>query len=322
MPAGYIFEPTSRCNLNCAMCYQKGERKVPKKELNLAEIKAMFNNLPKDRKSIALIGAEVFMRQDIFPLLKFLEQRKMKAHLSTNGILINQNNVEELKSIKNITGIGYSLDGLREIHNQIRGASFAFDGALNAIKLTKDNFIVSINTVMQSQNLDQILDLAKFLKSLGVNNLSLQFEMFSTPQEIEISKKMMGLKDDEIRAEMKESPDFEFPLSRVERLMEELKKLKINVTVTPALFNKYPREFFNGTLRKKIKLTCKDLVKCRIDSRGNVVFCPMVVKSFGNLLEKPLSEIWNSPEFVDFRRRLLSHNLLPICEKCCRLGLR
>jgi len=63
------------------------------------------------------------------------------------------------------------------------------------------------------------------------------------------------------------------------------------------------------------------MTNLRIDPQGNVIFCPYLRRSFGNLVEQPAAEIWNSSTMRQFRVWLLENNLLPICQRCCKLGL-
>ena len=41
----------------------------------------------------------------------------------------------------------------------------------------------------------------------------------------------------------------------------------------------------------------------------------------GDLAESSLEEIWNGPRYVELRRRLLEHELFPVCRRCCKVEL-
>ncbi len=49
---------------------------------------------------------------------------------------------------------------------------------------------------------------------------------------------------------------------------------------------------------------------------GDVLHCYVIRKSFGNIGERSLADMWNSPEAARFRLDLLGQNLTPICENC------
>jgi MoaA/NifB/PqqE/SkfB family radical SAM enzyme len=324
IPKAVIFEPTIKCNLNCQMCYQKQERIRGKKDLTLEEIKKIFLNLKKQNKikKVSLIGAEVFMHPDIFEIIAFLKKLNIKVYIQTNGTLLTKATVERLKKLKNITGIGSSLDGKKELHNKIRGRSDAFDKLFQAINLLKKYFTITINTVIMNENIDQILEIAKLLKQTKVFNYSLQFEMAATPEEVEESGKLLGINISDFAVEVKADNNFSFGLDEILNILKKLNQTKgLDITIQPRIFNKYPEFYLNGTLREnQSNLYCKDIHVIRINAQGEIIFCPFIKKSFGNLLEKKLEQIWNSQNFRDFRVRLLKNNLTPVCKRCCRLG--
>jgi hypothetical protein len=34
-----------------------------------------------------------------------------------------------------------------------------------------------------------------------------------------------------------------------------------------------------------------------------------------------LEQVWNSPRYVDMRKRLLENRLFPVCRRCCKVEL-
>jgi len=323
LPNTIVFEPTIKCNLSCAMCYQKNERATKEKDLSLEQIKIIFLRLGKNKpKNVSLIGAEVFMRPDLVEIIEFFGELGIKVYLATNGTLIDEKMANKLIKLKNITGIGYSMDGMRALHNKIRGTDYAFDRLVKAINLTKNFFSVTVNTVVMDDNIDQIIEVGRFLKVLGVSNYALQFEMASTPDELEESKKILGINEQDFAVEVKNNNDYRFTVEQVSDLLGNLEAIKgLFIFVQPGVFEENHGSYLSGDLRKKENLYCKDINTLRINARGEVIFCPFIKKVFGNLLETNLGEIWNSQDFKDFRIRLLRGNLTPVCKRCCRLGL-
>lgn len=323
LPRSIGFELTTKCNLNCKMCYQRKERLLGKRDLSFEEIKKMLDNIP-DLKRASLIGAEIFMRPDIFQIIEEFIRRGIKLYLTTNGTLINKNNIDKLIKFKNkIRGIGFSLDGLKETHNRIRGADFAFDKTIEAINLVKNDFNVSINSVVMKDNIDELYDLIKYLRGLGIVNFGLTLEMFVTPKEISLSKNLLGCQDLFLALEVQEDAKYRFSFKKLKDTISKIRAIKgINVVVQPGVFNDFPEEFYNGTLRKKTILGCKNMLLGRVNAQGKVIFCPFIKKPFGNLLEQFFEEIWNNKELKQFRKKLVKNNLAPICNRCCRLGIK
>ncbi|TDI38895.1 MAG: hypothetical protein E2P02_19710 [Acidobacteria bacterium] len=34
-----------------------------------------------------------------------------------------------------------------------------------------------------------------------------------------------------------------------------------------------------------------------------------------------MSEVWNSPRYVELRKKLLEHGIFPVCRRCCKVEL-
>ena len=325
MPNGVIFEPTTKCNLNCQMCYQKAERALGKRDLSLEEIKKLLKRLADSGvKFVSMIGAEVFVRPDIFEIIDYIGSLKMKTYLATNGTLISEQNIGKLIAQKNvITGIGYSLDGLKDDHNRVRGREYAYDNLVKAIELTRDHFNLTVNTVVMEENLEQLPAIGRLVKSWGVNNYSLQFEMFATPEEYRQSSKVLAVAPADLAVEVKASQDFNFSLEKLESVLSELRQINgLNILIQPEAFNRYPEFYLAGNLREKVGLFCKDINAMRINAQGEIIFCPFIKKSFGDLnLENP-AKLWNGQGLRELRKKLLQNNLAPICKRCCRLGVK
>jgi hypothetical protein len=54
---------------------------------------------------------------------------------------------------------------------------------------------------------------------------------------------------------------------------------------------------------------------------GKVFFCPFIRVEVGDLTVSTLEQVWNSPRYVDMRKRLLDNQLFPVCRRCCKVEL-
>jgi hypothetical protein len=54
---------------------------------------------------------------------------------------------------------------------------------------------------------------------------------------------------------------------------------------------------------------------------GKVFFCPFIRVEVGDLTTQTLGEVWNSEKYVDLRKKLLDHELFPVCRRCCKVEL-
>jgi radical SAM protein with 4Fe4S-binding SPASM domain len=71
-----------------------------------------------------------------------------------------------------------------------------------------------------------------------------------------------------------------------------------------------------GNLLMNKKFICQKIDTATIAPNGDVVNCIHIRKPFGNILDAPFNEIWNSEVANTFRRQLLMNNLTPLCENC------
>jgi radical SAM protein with 4Fe4S-binding SPASM domain len=78
-------------------------------------------------------GGEPMMRPDLYELTAYAISRGMRAVISTNGTLINDDTAARLKDI-GLSYVGISLDGLRETNDHFRGVKGAFDMALEGVR--------------------------------------------------------------------------------------------------------------------------------------------------------------------------------------------
>ncbi len=313
-PNRATIELTMRCNLNCQMCFRDQGQEG---ELSFEEFKTVVDNLSPSIRQINLIGGEIFLRHDIFEILSYLRDRDLWVRIQTNGTLLDLKKLQRLSGYWNVKGVGFSIDGPRELHNKIRGSKTAFDKTISAIKNSSGFFSVSVNTVLLGENFSEIEEVFLSLRELGIREYRIEPEMFATPEEIIKS----GVEP--IAANVKKDGIYSFSANDLIGLKKRLDKLAeerdIKVVIAPRVAEIDAEDFIAGTVRENKKLFCKHLLVPRIDSEGNLVFCHIIKKRFGSLKETSLEELWTGKELKKFRRELLENNLLPVCKRCCRL---
>ncbi len=317
-PIRATLELTLRCNLNCRMCFRERGKA---NELDLDGIRRVVDNLGASIDEISLIGGEIFLRSDVFEVLDLLRDRGFVVNMHTNGTLLDAAKAHKLTSYGNLGRVGFSLDGMRERHDAIRGVDGAFDGAVEAMRAL-NGMPMAINTVVMDENLSDLKGIMRLAAQLGAREYRIEPEMFSSADEVRESSDLLGVPIDFFHAQIKENgygyalKDF---LSVSERLRDIAGENGMRFTIAPRTAEIDAKEFYDGSIREKRRLFCKHLLVPRITPQGQVVMCHLIKKPFGSVLEEPLDAIWRSEEFVDFRKRLLANNLAPICKRCCRL---
>jgi len=329
-------EPTIRCNLKCSMCYQANFRDDVNtmslmnygREMQTEEILRLYDRL---RLSfIGLVGSEIFIRKDIFEIFAHLRRNGVPFTILTNGTLINETNIDRLLESKaSVRRIIYSIDGPRELHDRIRGVPGAFDQVCHAIELTRPHFSVSVNTVILSENLHCLEDVVLIARHLGLPTLSLTFEEVYGTAEVDLTRRILverfGWKEGTFEISTHQRDGFAYSEAHLRKRLDEVRRYAeskgIFVNFTPYTWEENLSEYYQGTGHRKLRLICPKLLEptARVDHLGNVLFCGVLRKSWGNLMETPFEEIWNDVGFREFRKKLLEGNMLPICRRCCKV---
>ncbi|WP_457624355.1 radical SAM protein [Persephonella sp.] len=131
-----IWNLTNVCNLFCQHCYSAANT-VRTDEISIDQIKAQIPHLKKARvRYLILSGGEPLLREDIFDIAKLFNENGFITTLSTNGLLINEDNINLIK--EHFSYVGISIDGDEETHDRFRGMKGAFRKSLEAIRLVRD----------------------------------------------------------------------------------------------------------------------------------------------------------------------------------------
>ena len=118
-------------------------------------------------------------------------------------------------------------------------------------------------------------------------------------------------------------PSFEPSLEKGD-VLKNLKKLRHYGFAKKCFVNFVPFNYYKNVDtylgKKKAKTFCLKLMapELRINQTGDVIWCDVIERSFGNLLEKTPDEIWLSEDYQKFRNRLFQKGGFPICYRCCK----
>lgn len=183
------WEITKKCNLSCLHCISaKGSRKELETDKALQVVEILSN---LGCKEIYLTGGEPLIRKDIFKILERCKEKNIKIGLLTNGTLINNKNIKEIKSF--VKEIGISLDGASPgINDKIRGKG-TFTKIIKAISIIKNNQIpLSLYVTINNLNIGDIENILKLTLSLGIkfiriNEISLRGRAYKNRKILSIN---------------------------------------------------------------------------------------------------------------------------------------
>jgi MoaA/NifB/PqqE/SkfB family radical SAM enzyme len=184
-PIYLVFFITNICNAKCRHCLLGNTvpKSRPKEELSIDEIEKIAKSMD-DLMFLLPTGGQPFLRKDIAEIVKifYRETNVRNVGIPTNGTMTEQT-VEFVKEVMSSCpeidlGIDVSIDGIREIHDNIRGVKGLFDKAvltykeLRKLEKIYPNFNVNIETTVSSYNDDHLLEMYDyFTKELGANTI-------------------------------------------------------------------------------------------------------------------------------------------------------
>jgi len=152
-----VWNMTRRCNLKCVHCYAQAKDMEFKNELSTEEGKALIDDLAAFGSPVMLFsGGEPTMRKDLPELAAYAREKGMRAVISTNGTLIDKDLAKKLKAV-GLSYVGVSLDGVRETNDKFRGMKGAFDAALMGLHNCQEEGIkVGLRFTINKQNVRDI----------------------------------------------------------------------------------------------------------------------------------------------------------------------
>ena len=144
-------------------------------------------------KRIRITGGDPFMRSDIWTILD--ECADMEVTICTNGTLMNNPKLKEKVSKFSKLHLHISIDGM-DAHAKYRVGSTT-QQVLKNVKWAKQEIpdaYISINTVLNSENVYELVELYNLLKSIGIERWTVSFPRFG--REAQLSKlKLPPIKD-------------------------------------------------------------------------------------------------------------------------------
>jgi radical SAM protein with 4Fe4S-binding SPASM domain len=316
-PASILWDITNACNLKCKQCLSSAGRPL-EDELTFDEIKMILDDLAKMKVfTICFLGGEPLMRNDFLDILRYASKYNFGLSFSTNGVLVNDQLVEDLENLK-IFHVQVSLDGLEETHNQIRGQSNSFQLAVDAVKkLTESGMQVGISTTVNKLNLKELDDLIQLSLSLGASYF----------KPIPIMPVGRGKDVNQLMLSPAETEDYvKFLLTKKEQHGDEM---QIFAEETYSwLFQEPPEPHSLST--KLTHSTCAAGTSQLVFSpNGQVYPCPFL-RDFvaGDLRSESIVDIWEKSSVLTQFREIMVSDLKGKCSQCpyipfrCRGGCR
>jgi MoaA/NifB/PqqE/SkfB family radical SAM enzyme len=171
-PIDAVIAVTYRCQSRCTMCSIwriKEHHDVPPE---------VYRKLPNTLRDVNLSGGEPFLRKDLAVIVRVVHGHLPRARIvvSSNGFLGKAivPRALELREIFPKIGFAFSIDGVGEKHDQIRGIPGGFEKTTSVVRTLRKEGVknMRIAYTLTTQNADQMTKVHEL-----ANELDVQFTM-------------------------------------------------------------------------------------------------------------------------------------------------
>jgi MoaA/NifB/PqqE/SkfB family radical SAM enzyme len=335
LPMGAVYEATMRCNLHCEFCYVGDLLNIEGQWREELPIEALARAFPeRSGFQINLTGGEIFMRKDILSVLDLFRSKGYACgYLTTNGTIITEERADALADLAAagfLKHVSVSVDGPRELHDMARGQQGTFERTTAGLKRLQEAarrkgapLRVGINTTVTHESLDALDQMVDVAQELGVDAIGLNHLMYSTPEEVAETVKILGAADASVIATyVTPDPglDVEQVRAKVTALADKCRQKNILFDFRPKVRDPLLDSYYTPGTRLDGRCLYPFL-HARVSFSGKVYFCPFIRVEVGDLTQSSLAEVWNGEKYVEMRRKLLEHKLFPVCRRCCKVEL-
>lgn len=251
---------TNRCNLICEHCFASKLDQGKSKELTIGELDSIYlSGLKLGAFGYHITGGEPLLRDDIFEIIKVFRPQRSLVSMITNGKLLNEELIVAFKKAK-LDAIVMSIDSAdAQEHDTFRNSEGLFDHVIECIGIMrkvgiKTNICVTItDEIIQTQGFRDLIVLTKQLEAELVINYGVRMGKWENNENISFSRKSKEL------------------------LMQIIRE---NPHVTREEMANY-REWGCPAINEQFYIT----------AFGDVIPCPYIHITFGNIREEPLEVI-------------------------------
>jgi MoaA/NifB/PqqE/SkfB family radical SAM enzyme len=314
-----VLSPHNQCNCRCVMCDIWKIREP--KEITPADLEPHLDSFRKlGVRWVVLSGGEPQRNRQFCTLARMLRGIGIRVTLLTAGTLLSTE-AELLEEA--IDDFIVSFDGPAPVHNRIRRTPLAFEllvDGVRALRRLRPEMVIRARCTVQRENHALLRATVRSAKEHCLDSISFLAvdavsDAFNHPQgwtqrnadSVILDAQQVGVLEGEIEDliyEYRSDPDSDF------------------VVETPAKLRRIVQQFraYLGQAQAVAPRCNAPWVSAVVDADGAVRPC-FFHPAFGNIHDRSLEEVVNSPQALRFRRELdIERNA--ICQRCvCSLYL-
>jgi radical SAM protein with 4Fe4S-binding SPASM domain len=301
-PTCPVWEITLKCNLKCKHCGSSaGIARL--NELSTLQAITICEELAEiGTLGVALMGGEVFLRNDWYEISKRIKDLGMQLSIVTNGYVNPDKIIPKLKKLE-VDSLSMGLDGLKKTHNVIRGKSDAFEKTIHFIdECAKAGLDPCPITTFHKINLNEFHQVKELIMGKDLDWHILSALLIGRFEE-------------------------KFHLSKEEHyglglMIASAQKEYSSDRIFPGHILGFHQEYFPDITPYQKWHGCyagKTMIGLR--SNGGVLGCETLPDDFleGTINESSLKEIWESSDSFKYNRKFKESDLGGYC-KICKYG--
>jgi radical SAM protein with 4Fe4S-binding SPASM domain len=327
-------EITYNCNARCRMCPLYGEHMdqspLPTNGRSELSTEALRNVLLQCAQMgttrVLFTGGEPLLRPDLPGLVEFGSSLGMSIGMNTNGLGLTKDRVRQLIAV-GLDTLNVSIDGPGAVHDSIRRVPNMLARidenvlGLRAEQARQNRSNPTLSAACTVSALNQsclhelvpiaarwraCLSLSPVFFELGADDRSPLQTPAPKPESWFIDERIRNIDPDVLSRE----------LGLVRRLSRECGvPLVLGLSQSP----RYLRQRYYSASYCENNKCLYPWYGTRMNAYGDIFPCSLQT-FMGNVLQKSLQDIWNSPRYTAFRRSLRSHGLFKRCARCCAIS--
>ena len=290
---------TNKCPMNCAYCYKTKEGE----ELSTVQLIEIIGQLVEmGVRNLYLAGGEPFVREDVIDLIKFGKDKGLTVYLATNGILLNDKNLRDVKeSSLDLLFLSYDDPYDEQYYN--KSLLKVLDSKIERINSYKIPLI--INFIVTSKNVYRLEKIFKYFKERDIKRVSLIRAKPGLDRNWFVENRLNQ--------------------EQIKWLRDNLRDLKratnMNIYLDCAFGPLYYGVHADKLYWKSYYLCQAGMNYLRIEPDGAVYPCPYFIgkiEELGNIRRESIEKIWNENLFL----QELRENRPPKTGRCsdCYIG--
>lgn len=300
---------TYNCNSKCVMC--NVWKMDHSNEATIEEFRAFMQDpLFSEVTDLGINGGEVTLIEDLEPyvneILKLpsLKRLNIISNAFRGDVFLEQVKMIRSKCLESKVEfhISISLDGLRDVHDEVRGVRGAFEKTIkviNEIKDHTDEYCNSYNVgcTVSQYNVNNLIELDTYCK---INGINIKYRFGIENKRIDNSEILEKFSVTYSDAMFSAKEFFHYKYFDESDWYEKFKYFSIFYW----LKNQDNKKRLLGCIWKDEGAT--------LDSRGELYYCAVKSKSLGSLRESKGSDIFFEPDNIKYRMDIVKNN----CDDC------